>query len=46
MAEENFEVIGQDSGQNRAAARTKERFQIEFQPVTEKEVALLRDTGP
>ncbi len=42
MAEEDFEVIGQDSGQNRASARTKERFQVEYQPVTEKEVALLR----
>jgi len=44
MAEEDFEVIGQDSGQNRASARTKERFQVEFQPVTEKEVNLLRDS--
>ncbi len=44
MAEENFETIGQDSGQNRASARTKERFQIEYQSVTEKEVSLLRDT--
>lgn len=44
MAEENFEIIGQESGQNRASARTKERFQIEYQSVTEKEVNLLRDT--
>lgn len=43
MAEENFDIIGQDSGQNRASARTKERFQVEYQPVTEKEVDLLRD---
>ncbi len=42
MAEEDFEVIGRDSGQNRASARTKERFQVEFHPVTEKEVNLLR----
>lgn len=44
MAEEDFEVLGQDGGQNRASARTKERFQIEYQPITEKELSLLRDS--
>lgn len=44
MAEENFEIIGRDSGQNRASARTKERFQIEYQPVTDQDVHLLRDS--
>lgn len=44
MAEENFEFIGQDSGQNRASARTNERFQIEYQPLSEKEVQNLRDS--
>lgn len=42
MIEENFDLIGRDSGQKRASARTKERFPVRYHPVTNKEVALLR----
>lgn len=44
MAKEIFETIGVDGGETRSSARTKERFQIEYRPVSEREVQLLRDT--
>ncbi|MDA0999760.1 MAG: PilZ domain-containing protein [bacterium] len=38
MAEEEFEVLGKDSGQNRGFARTEERFPVEFEMITEQEL--------
>ena len=42
MADENFESIGKDTGQARGAARTAERFPIEYEIITDKEVQLLK----
>ena len=41
--EENFDELGQDSGQNRGAFRTEERFQVEYQVVSEAEFKKLSD---
>jgi hypothetical protein len=43
MAEEIFETIELDGKENRSSARTKERFQIEYRPVSDREALLLRD---
>jgi hypothetical protein len=37
MAEEKFEELGKESGQKRTAARTEERFPVEFERVSEAE---------
>ena len=42
MADENFDTIGQDSGQARGTARTAERFPIEYEIITDKEVQVLK----
>ncbi|MBT3349836.1 MAG: PilZ domain-containing protein [Nitrospinaceae bacterium] len=42
MANENLDSIGSDSGQARGAARTAERFPIEYELITDKEVEILR----
>ena len=42
MADEKFESIGKDTGQARNAARTAERFSIEYEVITDKEVQLLK----
>ncbi len=42
--EEKFEELGQETGQKRGAARTEERFPIEFQPITEAEFRSLERT--
>ena len=41
MAEEEFEVIGKDSGQNRGFARTEERFPVEFEVISAREAPAL-----
>lgn len=41
--EEDFEELGQDSGQNRGAFRTEERFQVEYQVLSEAEFKKLSD---
>lgn len=42
MADDNFETIGKDSGQARGSARTKERFPIEYEVITDKELQLVK----
>lgn len=37
MAEEKFEELGKESGQKRTAARTEERFPIEYETISESE---------
>ncbi len=42
MVNENFDSIGSDSGKPRNAARTAERFPIEYELITAKDVEILR----
>ncbi|MBI3127858.1 MAG: PilZ domain-containing protein [Candidatus Tectomicrobia bacterium] len=37
MAEEKFEELGKESGQKRTAARTEERFPVEFERISESD---------
>ncbi len=42
MTNEDFDTIGQDSGQARNTARTAERFPFEYEIITDKELQLLK----